>query len=132
MNQLPPELRVEIRKVGEQYLAVTERASGQEICGHEFEHHPEKLVHVEPGWMLEKGVRGPHEALRFGDDDSTELAEVAADHQADEARLAAYGQRLYGYLFGDGAKLQSFLEFNDAYRRQARLTLCLYPNAAAL
>ena len=32
MPSLPPELRVEIRKVGDQYLAVTERANGGEVC----------------------------------------------------------------------------------------------------
>ena len=46
--------------------------------------------------------------------------------------LIDYGQRLYGYLFGDGAKLRGFFEFNDAYRSEARLTLRLHPEAAAL
>jgi len=32
----------------------------------------------------------------------------------------------------DGTKLKNFLEFNDDYRRQARLTLALHPQAAAL
>jgi tetratricopeptide (TPR) repeat protein len=125
MTQLPPELRVEIRKVGDdQYLAVTERANGQEICSNTFEHDPEKLVHVEPQWMLEKGVRSPDEALRWS-------AETASRPPDDEL-LVTCGQRLYGYLFGDGTDLQNFFRFNDAYRRQARLTLCLHPDAAAL
>lgn len=124
MAQLPPELRVEIQQVDGKYLAVTQRANGQEIDRHVFEHDPEKLIHVEPRWMLEKGAREPGQALR---------AEVdAADRPPDDQLLVTYGQRLYGCLFGDGAKLQSFFEFNDAYRRQARLTLCLHPSAAAL
>jgi hypothetical protein len=124
MAQLPPELRVEIQQVDGKYLAVTQRANGQEICRHDFEHDPEKLVHVEPQWMLDKGARPPDQALRADVD--------AADRPPDDQLLVTYGQRLYGYLFGDGAKLQSFFEFNDAYRRQARLTLCLHPSAAAL
>ena len=48
------------------------------------------------------------------------------------AKLADYGRRLYGLLFGDGVKLAAFLEYNDAYRSQARLTLALHGNAAAL
>ncbi|MFQ5611476.1 MAG: hypothetical protein ACE5H9_05025, partial [Anaerolineae bacterium] len=46
--------------------------------------------------------------------------------------LAGYGGRLYGFLFGDGQRLNDFLEFNDEYRRQARLTLQMHPEAAAL
>jgi len=124
MVQLPPELRVEIRKVNDHYLAVTERANGQEVCQNLFTHDPDKLVHVEPGWMLEKGARAPDQALR--------REARAADRPPDDELLVAYGQRLYGYLFGDGARLQSFFEFNDAYRSRARLTLCLHPDAAPL
>jgi tetratricopeptide (TPR) repeat protein len=124
MPQLPPELQVEIHQVDGKYLAVTQRANRQEICRNVFEHDPDKLVHVEPRWMLDKGARPPDQALR---------ADVgAADRPPDDQLLVAYGQRLYGCLFGDGTKLQSFFEFNDAYRRQARLTLCLHPSAAAL
>ena len=123
---LPPELRVEIRKVGDKFHAVTERASGGEVCANTFDHDPSKLIHFEPQWMLEKGARLPAEALR---------QDAGADNTArppDDRLLIQYGQRLYGYLFGDGQKLKSFLEFNDAYRPQARLTLCLHPDAAAL
>lgn len=92
MPPLPPELRVEIRRVGTQYLAVTERPSGGEICQTLFDHDPGKLVHLEPQWMLEKGARAPAEALRAG---------VGADAEArlpEDQLLAGYGQRLYGYL----------------------------------
>lgn len=126
MVQLPPELRVEIRKINDHYLAVTEQANGQEVCQNLFTHDPRKLVHIEPGWMLEKGARGPDQALR------REAKSDGADRPPDHELLVAYGQRLYGYLFGDGAKLQSFFEFNDAYRSRARLTLCLHPDAAPL
>jgi tetratricopeptide (TPR) repeat protein len=124
MSHLPPELRVEIRKIEDKYLAVTERANGQEICSHTFDHDPAKLVHVEPGWMLEKGARAPEQSLRTPDE--------AADRPPDDELLVTYGRRLYGYLFGDGVALTNFFQFNDAYRRRARLTLCLHPKAAAL
>jgi tetratricopeptide (TPR) repeat protein len=123
---LPPELRVEIRKVGDKFHAVTERAKGQEVCANTFEHDPGKLIHLEPQWMLDRGARLPAEALR---------QDAGADKGArppDDHLLIQYGQRLYRYLFGDGQKLKSFLEFNDAYRAQARLTLCLHPDAAEL
>jgi hypothetical protein len=124
MPSLPPELRVEIRKVGDQYLAVTERANGGEICSNTFTHDPDKLVHLEPQWMLERGARLPAEALKTD--------EATANHPPDDKLLIDYGQRLYGYLFGDGTALRNFFQFNDAYRSEARLTLRLHPEAAAL
>ncbi len=124
MPPLPPELRVEIRKVGDSYLAVTERANGGEVCSNIFTHDPDKLIHLEPQWMLERGTRTPAETLKTD--------EPAAPRPPDDKLLIDYGQRLYAYLFGDGAKLHSFFEFNDAYRSEARLTLRLHPEAAAL
>jgi hypothetical protein len=50
----------------------------------------------------------------------------------DDKLLIDYGQRLYSYLFGDGTALRNFFQFNDAYRSEARLTLRLHPEAAAL
>ena len=74
--------------------------------------------------MLERGVRNVAESLKTD--------EATADRPPDDKLLIDYGQRLYAYLFGDGAKLRGFFEFNDAYREQARLTLRLHPEAAAL
>ncbi len=122
---LPPELRVSISKAGDQFVAALERADNkQEIVKHCFTHEPDKLVHIEPQWVLEKGARQPADALRHD-------AGAGARPPADQL-LVQYGQRLYSYLFGDGQKFKAFLEFNDAFRRQARLTLCLHPDAAAL
>src|SRR3972149_1550498 len=121
---LPPELRVEIRKVGDKFHAGPGPASGGEVCATPFDHAPGKLIHFEPQWMLEKGARLPAEALR---------QDAGADKTArppDDRLLIQYGQRLYGYLFGDGQKLKSFLEFNDAYRPQPPLILRLHPDAA--
>jgi tetratricopeptide (TPR) repeat protein len=129
---LPPEMIVTIEKVGshpdggDQYLAVTTRSDGTEICRNDFRFQPDLLIDFEPQWMLEKAVpryngetikRGPVNAIRLDEE---------------EEKLAIYGQRLYGFLFGNGEKLRSFLKFNDSYRRQARLTLAMHGNAAAL
>ncbi len=124
---LPPEIIVTIRKTGDDaYLAVTKRAGGQDVCQHTFHFRPDLLVDLEPQWMLDKAVpRHNGEAVKRGPEDATRLDE-------EEQRLATYGQRLYGFLFGDGEKLRAFLEFTDAYRRQARLTLAMHGNAAAL
>jgi hypothetical protein len=129
---LPPEIMVTIRQTGSQpdgsnpYLAVTARSSGDEICSNSFDFQPDLLIDIEPQWMLEKAVPRHHgETVKRGPADAGRLTD-------EEAKLAAYGQRLYGFLFGDGQKLEAFLEFNDSYRRQARLTLALHGNAAAL
>ncbi|CAG0927451.1 hypothetical protein TFLX_00468 [Thermoflexales bacterium] len=126
MLLLPPELNVEITKIGEgKYRAYTKRGdNAQEITSHDFDHDPDKLIHIEPQWMLERSVRTVAESLR------TEAA--STDRPPDDKLLIDYGQRLYAYLFGDGTKLRNFLEFNDAYRSEARLILRLHPEAAAL
>jgi hypothetical protein len=129
---LPPEIIVTIEQVGphpdggDQYLAVTARSNGAEICRNLFHFAPDLLIDIEPQWMLEKAVpRYNGETVKRGPADAGRLDEQ-------ERKLATYGHRLYGFLFGDGQKLKSFLEFNDSYRRQARLTLALHDNAAAL
>lgn len=123
---LPPELNVEIECIAEgKFRAYTRRGdNAQKICTNDFDHDPAKLIHFEPQWMLERGVQNVADSLK---------ADVAAAERApDDKLLIDYGQRLYAYLFGDGAKLRGFFEFNDAYRQQARLTLRLQPEAAAL
>ena len=76
--------------------------------------------------MLEKAVpRSTDDSLR-GD-------QTVADYQQEQTeKLARYGQRLYGFLFGDGKELQSFLKYNDAYAKSAHLTLALHSSAAQL
>ena len=128
---LPPELIVTVEKVSadpkdDQFLAVTSRSNGAEVCRNLFHFRPNLLVDFEPQWMLEKAVpRHAGEAVKRGPAD-------AARSDDQEKKLAEYGRRLYGLLFGDGAKLAAFLEYNDAYRSQARLTLALHGNAATL
>jgi hypothetical protein len=130
---LPPEIIVTIEQVGphpdggDQYLAVTARSSGAEICRNLFRFQPDLLIHIEPQWMLEKAVPRHHgETIKRGPADARRLTDEGA-------KLANYGQRLYGFLFGkEGQEFKSFLRYNDSYRRQARLTLALHGNAAAL
>jgi tetratricopeptide (TPR) repeat protein len=130
---LPPEIIVTIEQVGphpdggDQYLAVTTRSNRAEICRHTFRFVPDLLIDIEPQWMLEKAVPRHHgETIKRGPADAGRLDEQ-------ERKLATYGQRLYGFLFGqEGQEFKSFLRFNDSYRQQARLTLALHGNAAAL
>jgi tetratricopeptide (TPR) repeat protein len=129
---LPPEIIVTIRKTGSQpdgstqYLAVTARSSGEEICTNSFDFQPDLLIDIEPQWMLEKAVPRHHgETVKRGPADARRLDEQ-------ERKLATYGQRLYRFLFSDGGDFNAFLRFNDSYRQQARLTLALHGNAAAL
>lgn len=128
---LPPEITVTIEHIGDDaergaaYLVKTCRANAAEICRNTFYFRDDLLVDIEPQWMLEKAIpRHAGEAVKRGPADAARNAEA-------EAKLAEYGQRLYGFLFGDGERLQTFLEFNDSYRT-ARLTLALHGNAAAL
>ena len=55
----PPQLTVEIRCIGEgQYLAITQRAGGAEVCQSTFAYDPDLLRHKEPQWLLEPRCRG--------------------------------------------------------------------------
>jgi tetratricopeptide (TPR) repeat protein len=123
----PPQLTVEIRRIGEgQYLAVTKRAGGAEVCQSTFTYTDGLLVDLEPQWLLERAVpRHAGEELRRGPADAGHLDD-------EEHKLADYGRRLYSFLFGDGVRFGQFLEFNDDYRRGARPTLALHRDAAAL
>ena len=130
---LLPEIMVTIEQIGlhpeggDQYLAVTARSSEAEICRHDFRFAPDLLIDIEPQWMLEKAVpRHNGETIKRGPADAQRLDEQ-------ERKLATYAQRLYGFLFGEeGQEFKSFLRYNDSYRQQARLTLALHGNAAAL
>ena len=66
----PPQLTVEIRRIGEgQYLAITQRAGGAEVCQSTFTYNPDLLRHMEPQWLLETrgaAARGRGGAPRAG------------------------------------------------------------------
>jgi tetratricopeptide (TPR) repeat protein len=121
-----PELIVTIEHSGDAYLAKTSRADGQEVCQNRFTFGSDQLVDLEPQWMLERAIprAGVEPVMR------QEGQPPAASSEAD--KLAAYGQRLFSFLFGDGHDLANFLKFDTTYRRQARLTLKLHDNAAGL
>jgi len=125
---LPPELTISIERMAEnQYLAKVLRPNGQEICSNTFSFSPGLLVDIEPQWMLEKAV--PRNAAEWA---KRGPADAARDPEQDK-KLADYGQRLYQFLFGaEAADWKAFLKFNDAYRREARVTLALHADAAAL
>lgn len=125
-----PALTITIQQIdqdGNRYLAVTNRKNGQEICRNTFPFHPEHLVNLEPQWLLEK-ARPRSVADTMRGKDATEQATLTQMMQ----ELAIYGQRLYGYLFGDGQKLAHFLEFAADPRVPIRLILSMHGNAAPL
>jgi tetratricopeptide (TPR) repeat protein len=124
---LPPEIVITIENIGaDEYLAKTARCDEEEICRNTFHFSSDLLVDLEPQWMLDKAV--PRD---FGDP-TKRGPDEAAPAKSQAQQLAEYGQRLYGFLFGDGRDWDAFLRFNDEYRRQARVTLALHKNAAAL
>jgi len=67
---LPPELIVTVEKVSadpqdDQFLAVTSRSNGAEVCRNLFHFRLDLLVDFEPQWMLEKAVpRHAGEAIK--------------------------------------------------------------------
>jgi len=125
---LPPELTISIEQVKDgEYFAKVLRPNGEEICRNTFNFDPGLLVDIEPQWMLEKAIpRNASEWAKRGP------ADVARDTEQDK-KLADYGLRMYQFLFGaEAADWKAFLKFNDSYRQQARVTLSLHKNAAAL
>ncbi len=123
MTQQPPELNVEIHKVGNEFFAVTKQENGREVCTNRFRHDPTGLTHLGPLWLLERGALAPDEIQALGIEFSSTVS---------ESQVARYGGRLYGYLFGGGRELETFLDENKAYQNQVRLTISLHPEAAAL
>jgi len=111
---LPPEVRVSIEETGRNtYLAHVETGDRHEIMApHSFEYNPGLLVNIEVQQWLE--------------------ADAQRESGEEPGWLAEYGQKLYGYLFGDGQELANYLkgwsEANDGWR----LTLALHPSAVAL
>ncbi len=110
MSLTPIELRVEVRKLGKKFIAVTKREDGQEICTHDFLHDITQLVHQESLWLLEQTARDPDEAFETN-------TFVADTDTFDTASLVEYGQLLYEHLFGDGQELQTFLHQQDGPTR---------------
>lgn len=118
----PPALHIEIRKLGNEFFAVTKQENGKEICTNQFGHDPTGLTHMGPLWLLERGSLGPNEMHALG---------VNLGGKASESQVAHYGARLYNYLFGKGRQLQKFLKSAESYR-QAPIVLSLSADATAL
>lgn len=123
MSQSSPGLRVEIRKLGNAFFAVTYQENGVELCTNQFEHNPTGLTHLGPLWLLERGTLGPDALQRLGG--------LSFSGKTNESQVAHYGRQLYRYLFGNGRKIQRFIKTNPRYQ-QAHLTLSLNPEAAPL
>jgi tetratricopeptide (TPR) repeat protein len=144
MSQEIPELRVEVRMLGKQFLAVTKRSNGQEICTHQFQHDARKPLHQQSLWLLEQSARDSDDTLqqavsltssRPHRPNTARLRPDTAKKAAlsfDDLHLGHYGQQLYEYLFGTGEQLQTFLDQNPVYHQGMHLTLAFYPEATAL
>jgi hypothetical protein len=126
MSTTLPEVRVEVDRIGEnKYRSRACDSAGGDICTHEFDFDPALLINIEAEEYLDKGIaRDLNDVLRRPD---------AAPTDARVAPLVAHGQRLFGYLFGDGAGLTAYLKHDPLARsRGARIVLALRPEAAAL
>ncbi|HFQ94230.1 MAG TPA: CHAT domain-containing protein, partial [Anaerolineae bacterium] len=127
----PPTLNITIKRIGDaerhEYEATLTRADNKaEISVNTFTFDPNLLIDMEPQWMLDKAVPRTIDDTVRGDKTAQEYAEEQAQ------KLAGYGERLYGFLFGDGQALESFLKYNDAYAQSTHLALALHSNAAVL
>lgn len=114
MTQLRPELRVEIRKFGNRYQAITRASDDQEITTHEFQYDTASLVRGAMAWI--PGL--------------TDDEQSAADGY-DPVQIAAQGEQLYRDLFDNGRRLRDYLaSHRDA--QQGQLTLSFDQNASLL
>lgn len=118
MSPAYPQLRVEIRKLGNKFFAITKQDNGREIFTNEFQHDPTGTTHLGPLWLLERGALPPDERRATGS-------------KGGDGQAALYGQRLYGYLFDKGKKLRAFLKANPEYQ-QSHLVLSLHSDVASL
>lgn len=92
------ELRVEISKLGNRFLAVTRRYDGQEILSNEFRLDlPDPSKHL-PQWPLGR-VAPVQERSSLRD-------RARSRHQA---QAIATGRSLYRYLFGNGKGLRAYI-----------------------
>ena len=121
MSTTLPEVRVEVDRIGEnKYRSRACDSAGGDICTHEFDFDPALLINIEAEEYLDKGIaRDLNDVLRRPD---------AAPTDARVAPLVAHGQRLFGYLFGDGAGLTAYLKHDPLARsRGARIVLACAP-----
>ncbi len=124
-----PAIEVHLEKLstkdGNIYRSRVLTADGQEIVRHDFEYHPEHLVHSDIGRYFEKEIRREEpDVLRKLETDGAPVDR--------EGALVGYGKRLYGYLFGDGKDFSSFLKYDKSYRNGACLNIQTTNEAAEL
>ncbi|MCU0519254.1 MAG: CHAT domain-containing protein [Anaerolineae bacterium] len=88
------ELRIEISRLGNRYLAITRRNDGQEILSNEFRHDFSSVAGVQPQWLLRTRGRPRSQPESRG--------------RSNPSQAAADGRRLYRYLFGNGKGLRAY------------------------
>ncbi len=114
MTQVRPELRVEIRKLGNRYQAVIRTGNDSEVATHEFQYDTGSLVH------------GSTDRLS----DATGLPQ-SAESIPDPVQIAAQGWQLYRSLFDNDRRLCEYLASHQEVR-QSQLTLSLSSEARNL
>lgn len=117
-----PKLRVEIRKLGNKYVAVTRLADGETVLSNEFQHDPTGLTYLGPLWLLDRARLAP---------ETQQLTGARLKIRTSRAEVAAYGWRLYHYLFGSSPAWPEFLSAHPAYQR-CSVTLAIAPEAKTL
>lgn len=115
MQDTEPELRVEVRQLGNRFVATTEDERGREILSHEFQHETTGLTYLGPLWLVDQD--------RLGSEDRHRLNR-APQIGYQRAQAASQGQLLFRYLFGDGKALTGYLKpFSGGKRIPLTLTL---------
>ncbi len=121
MRQSRPELRIEIQKLSNRFIAITSRSDGQEILTREFQHTTgslalASLLSVNPSeWPTEQHpLRAPRLVAK-----------------SNRSRVVTHGRQLYTYLFGKGRKLRAYIAEHPEYE-QCQLALSLADEARSL
>ena len=116
MTTLRSELRVEIDRLGNKYVALTRQSDGREILSNTFQHNLSSPHSLQPQWLVETADDGRSSGIR----PRPTLAQAAKD-----------GRRLYRYLFGNGKALRRYLAHTPDGAAHY-VTLAISAEAAAL
>lgn len=98
--QTNPELRVEVQRLRNRYVAITRDRHGEELLRNEFHYTPAPLSYLGPLWLVDPDRLQPKELKKLGG--------LAKDTLA-PAQAAEQGHDLYQFLFGDGKALKRHL-----------------------
>jgi tetratricopeptide (TPR) repeat protein len=130
--QTNPELRVEVQRLRNRYVAITRDRHGEELLRNEFHYAPTPLSYLGPLWLVDPDRLQSKELKKLGGSAKDAMAPTQAAEQ---------GRDLYQYLFGNGKALKRHLTaltetaeaITDAGERAVvRMTLSFSSDAAEL